>query len=214
MEARTGGGEQRIRVVLVDDHEMVRRGLERFIALTPDVEVIAQANSGTEAVRLACELQPDVVLMDLVMDGLDGVAATRLIGQRAPEVKVLILTYSADDRLVSQALDAGALGILSKDVDCVNLAEAVRAAHAGRAAVATLTQHKTPLGRLRASGLSRRELQVLELMVRGLTNMQIAERLTISRATANVHVCSILGKLEVHSRTGAVAVALQNRLVA
>jgi len=199
-------------VVLVDDHEMVRRGLERFIALTPDVEVIAQANSGAEAVRLACELQPDVVLMDLVMDGLDGVAATRLIGQRAPEVKVLILTYSDDDRLVSQALDAGALGILSKDVDCVNLAEAVRAAHAGRAAVATLT-HKTPSGRPRASGLSRRELQVLELMVRGLTNMQIAERLTISRATANVHVCSILGKLEVHSRTGAVAVALQNRLV-
>jgi NarL family two-component system response regulator LiaR len=202
-------------VVLADDHEMVRRGLERFIALSPDVKVVAQANTGTEAVRLACEVRPDVVLMDLVMPGLDGVAATRLIKQRAPEVKILILTYSDDTRRVADALEAGALGFLSKDIDCEHLAEAVRTVHASTpGAVGKLINHKMQFGRPRASNLSPREIQVLELMVRGLTNMQIADRLTISRATANVHVCSILGKLGVQNRTGAVAIALQDRLVA
>jgi NarL family two-component system response regulator LiaR len=208
-------------VVIVDDHELIRRGLTNFIELADDVQVVGQAGSGAEAVRMTQQLRPDVVLMDLIMPEMDGVATTREIKRRVPGAQVIALTSYHSEDLVMQALQAGAIGFLLKDVGAMGLREAIRAAGAGRSILAPHAAEaviKRTTGGVsvaqRGQDLTDREREVLQLMVAGLTNSQIAQRLIISKATANFHVSSVLRKLGAQTRTGAVAVALQDRLVA
>jgi len=208
------------RVLIVDDHEVIRRGLTNFLALSEDLDVVAQAASATEALHFVRQLAPDVVLMDLMLPDQDGVDAIRAIKQAAPETQVIALTSYQNTDLVLDALRAGAIGFLLKDIGALGLRDAIRAAREGRS---TLAAHATAAvldlttGQSLAPsryGLTARELDVLRLMARGQTNAQIAQQLVVSRATANFHVSSILGKLGAETRTRAVAVALQDRLVA
>jgi NarL family two-component system response regulator LiaR len=206
-----------IRVMLVDDHAVVRSGLGAFLLAFDDLELVAEAGGGEEAVRLCEQLQPDVVLMDLVMPGMDGAVATRAIRERCPQIQVIALTSFREKELVEGALQAGAIGYLLKNVSADELANAIRAAHAGRptlapeaaqALIQTTTQPPEP-----GYDLTEREQEVLALMVEGLSNPEIAERLVVSRSTIKFHVSSILSKLGVASRTEAVALAVQHHLV-
>jgi NarL family two-component system response regulator LiaR len=209
--------ETPIRVLLVDDHAVVRSGLSAFLLAFDDLELVAEAGSGEDAVRKCAQLRPDVVLMDLVMPGMDGAQATRAIREQCPEIQVIALTSFKEKELVEGAMEAGAIGYLLKNVSADELAEAIREAHAGRPTLAPeaaqaliqATRRPPQVG----FDLTERELEVLELLVEGLTNPEIAERLVVSRSTAKFHVSSILSKLGVASRTEAVAVALQNKLV-
>ncbi len=214
----TTSSSTRIRVLVVDDHTMVRRGLATFLKVFDDLEMAGEAANGKEAISLCAELQPDVVLMDMVMPDMDGASATRLIRKQSPLVQVLALTSFKEVVLVQSALQAGAIGYLLKDVSADDLAQAIRAAHAGRstlspeAAQALVHAASQPAGP--GISLTERELEVLALMVEGLNNTQIAAILTISPSTVKSHVSSILAKLRVASRTEAVTLALRNRLVA
>jgi NarL family two-component system response regulator LiaR len=196
---------------------MVRRGLATFLRSAPDLELVGEAGSDDEAIRVCHDTQPDVVLMDLMLPGLSGVSATRTIRQAHPQTQVIAVTSSLDDALVAQVLAAGAIGYLLKDVSSLALAEAIRAACRGRptlapeAARALINRPKEPTSR--GARLTDRERDVLRLMVQGLSNPQIAERLVLSRSTVHSHVGSVLGKLRVASRTQAVARALQDRLI-
>jgi NarL family two-component system response regulator LiaR len=200
-----------IRVMLVDDHTMVRRGLATFLEVFDDLELAGEAANGDEAIEL------DVVLMDLAMPGVDGVTATRVIRQRFPEVQVIALTSFKEAELIQNALQAGAIGYLLKDVTADELDQAIRAAHAGRgtlspeaaqALVHAATQPPTP-----GHDLTERERAVLALMVEGLNNTEIAEKLVVSPSTIKSHVSHILRKLDVTSRTEAVALAVRHHLV-
>ncbi len=208
---------ERIRVVIVDDHLMVRRGLATFLKAAQDLELVGEAATGPEAVRVCAETRPDVVLMDLKLPELDGIGATRAIRQAHPETQVIAVTSSQEDDLVSQVLRAGAIGYLLKDVGVTGLGEAIRAAAVGRATLAPeATQalvRQTTAAAIPGQALTEREREVLALMVKGLSNADIANRLVLSRSTVNFHVSNVLGKLEVTSRTAAVSVALQHRLV-
>jgi NarL family two-component system response regulator LiaR len=206
-----------IRVVIVDDHAMVRKGLTTFLKVSDDLELVAEASSGQEALDLCRRLQPDVVLMDLIMPGMDGVATTRALREACPETRVIALTSFAEDNLVHAALQAGALSYLLKDVTAADLAKAIRDAVAGRhslapqamqALIGAMTQPPQP-----GYDLTPREREVLALMVEGLQNPEIAERLFVSRSTVKTHVSSILSKLEVSSRVEAVTLAIQHHLV-
>lgn len=209
----------RIRVMIVDDHAVVRSGLAAFLMVFDDLELVGQAGGGKEAVQLVPKLKPDVVLMDLVMPDMDGATATQHIRQANPHVQVIALTSFREEDLVQGVLKAGAIGYLLKNVSADELAGAIRSAYAGRPTLApeaaqvlisaTVSQPAAPIG----GDLTEREREVLKLMVEGLTNNQIAERLVVSRSTVKFHVSSILSKMGVSSRTEAVAYALQNRLV-
>lgn len=207
----------RIRVLVVDDHEMVRSGLAMFLRVTPDLELVGEASDGEEAVRLCEALRPDVVLMDMVMPGLDGAAATRAIRERWPRVQVIALTSFPEEDLVQKALQAGALSYLLKNAGAAELTAAIRAASQGRPVLAPeATQaliHRATRPAPPGHDLSRRERDVLKLMAQGLSNRAIAERLVISTSTVDFHVSNILGKLGVSSRTEAVALAVQHHLI-
>jgi NarL family two-component system response regulator LiaR len=206
-----------IRVLLVDDHAMLRQGLATFLKVYDDLELAGEAASGQAAIQLCAQLAPDVVLMDMVMPEMDGVTATRAIRQRYPEVQVIALTSFKDKGLVRDALQAGAIGYLLKDVSADELAEAIRAAHAGRATLSpeaaqalarAAAQPPTP-----GHDLTERERDVLALLVEGLNNTQIADKLVVSPSTIKSHVSHILAKLGVASRTEAAAFALRHGLV-
>jgi len=206
-----------IRVVTVDDHEILRKGIRFLLLPLDDIELVGEAASGQEALRLCAEVRPDVILMDMVMPGMDGVETTREIRQRYPQTQVLALTSFHDKELVRRALQAGAIGYLLKGVSMDGLAEAIRSAHSGRATIAVealqaLVQGCDPAPRLGAD-LTPRERQVLGLLVQGLSNAEISERLVVSVAAAKYHVGSILSKLGAANRTEAVALAWQHNLV-
>jgi NarL family two-component system response regulator LiaR len=206
-----------IRVMLVDDHAMVRRGLATFLKVFDDFELAGEAPDGQAAVQLCAKLRPDVVLMDMVMPDMDGATATRLIRQQFPSVQVLALTSFKEENLVQGALQAGAIGYLLKDVTADELARAIRAAHAGRATLspeaAQALVHAASQPPAPGFDLTERELVVLGLMVEGLNNTQIAARLTVSPSTIKSHVSNILSKLGVASRTEAVTLALRTRIL-
>jgi NarL family two-component system response regulator LiaR len=208
---------QPIRVMLVDDHTMVRRGLATFLSAFDDLELAGEAESGEAALKLCAEVSPDVILMDMVMPDMDGAATTRLIRQQFPHVQVLALTSFKEGDLVKHALEAGAIGYLLKDVSADELAGAIRSAHAGRAtlspeAAQALVETTNQLPAL-GLDLTERERQVLGLMVEGLNNTQIASKLTVSSSTIKSHVSNILSKLGVASRTEAVTLALRSHIV-
>ena len=208
---------QPIRVLIVDDHAMVRKGLISFLKNKPELELVGEARDGREAIEYCEQLQPDVILMDLIMPELGGVAATHTIYQRWPSVQVIALTSFQEKELVQDALQAGAIGYLLKNVTGDDLSEAIRQAHSGRPtlapeAVQALVQPPSEAETM-AADLTRREQEVLALLVKGMSNPEIAERLFISRATVKVHISSILSKLEVASRAEAIALAIQNKLV-
>jgi len=208
---------QPIRVMIVDDHAMVRKGLIAFLKNEPTLELVGEARDGREAIESCERLQPDVILMDLIMPELGGVAATRTIHQRWPSVQVIALTSFQEKELVQDALQAGAMGYLLKNVSGDELAEAIRQAHGGRPtlapeAVQALIQPPSETEAM-AADLTRREQEVLALLVKGMSNPEIAAHLVLSRSTVKVHVSSILSKLGVASRTEAISLAIQNKLV-
>jgi NarL family two-component system response regulator LiaR len=207
----------RIRVLIVDDHRVVRSGLAAFLLAFDDLELVGEAASGEEAVRLCAQVRPDVVVMDLVMPNMDGATAIHAIRQNCPQIQVIALTSFREEELVRATLQAGAIGYLLKNVSADELAEAIRAAHAGRPTLAleaayTLFHAATRSPAL-GCDLTGREREVLVLMVKGLNNSEIAQRLVVSRSTIKFFVSSILAKLEVTGRVEAVALALQHHLV-
>ena len=206
-----------IRVLLVDDHTMVRRGLATILMVFDDLQLAGEAESAEAAIQLCGEVEPDVVLMDMVLPGMDGATATRTIRQQFPQVQVIALTSFKEGALIKNALEAGAIAYLLKDVSADELAQAIRAAYAGRATlspdVAQVLVHAASQPPKPGLDLTERERAVLTLMVEGLNNTQIAERLTVSPSTIKSHVSNILTKLGVSSRTEAVTLALRRGLV-
>lgn len=209
---------ERIRVLLVDDHAVVRTGLRSFFDLLDDIEVVGEAADGDEAIEAARSLQPDVVLMDMMMPVRDGVSATREIKAELPETEVIAVTSFIEEEKVTAALEAGASGYLLKDADADEVAAAVRAAHAGEvhldAAVARLLAQRM---RERTTApqpepLTERERDVLRLVGQGMSNKEIAGALFITERTARTYVSNILGKLGLASRTQAALYAVEHRL--
>jgi two-component system, NarL family, response regulator LiaR len=208
---------ERITVLIADDHPVVRQGLRTFLEVQDDVELAGEASDGAEAVELARQSLPDVVLMDLVMPGVDGIEATRRIRDLSPSTKVIVLTSFDDDERVFPAIKAGAAGYLMKDVPPAELAEAVRRVHRGEALVAPSVAAKLMqevAGRKPAgANLTERELDVLRLVARGLSNKLIARELVVSEKTVKTHVSNILAKLHLADRTQAALYAVRERLV-
>jgi two-component system, NarL family, response regulator LiaR len=204
-----------ITVLIVDDHLLVRQGVRAFLETQPDIRVLGDAGSGNEAIQLATELVPDVVLMDLVMPGMDGVEATRLLRRTSPRSQVLVLTSYHQDEHIFPAIRAGALSYLLKDVSPVELADAVRKAARGEAVlhprIAARVVQELHGARTEAfnpfSDLSEREMEVLRLIADGMGNGEIAQRLVISEKTVKSHVSNILSKLHVVDRTQAAVYA-------
>jgi len=207
---------QTIRVLIVDDHAVVRSGLQAFLSVIPDLEMIGEAEGGDEAIVRCGLLQPDVVLMDLMMPGTDGVAATRIIREKHPCIQVIALTSFQEDTLVQDALKAGAIGYLMKTVSARELAAAIRSARDGKMTLspeaAEALVHSNEQAR-EGDLLTQREHEVLKLMVDGLDNTEIAESLVVSLSTVKYHISNILAKLCVENRVAAVTTAIRKNLV-
>jgi NarL family two-component system response regulator LiaR len=207
---------QLVRVLIADDHPVVRRGLTAVLAAYDGFQLVGEVSSGEEAINFCEKTQPDVVLMDLVMPGMDGAKAIRVIRERWPQVAVITLTSFGEMALVEEALKAGAVSYLLKNVSANELATAIRGAVTGRSALSPevarllIQDMRQPAGK--DYNLSDREREILKLMVDGLSNVAIAERLVISQSTVKFHVSNILSKLGVGSRTEAVALALRHHL--
>jgi NarL family two-component system response regulator LiaR len=208
---------KKIRVMIVDDHAVVRSGLSAFLMVYPDFEMVGEAENGEEAITRAPLLRPDVILMDLVMPGMDGVTITRSIRQRYPNIQIVVLTSYKDDNLVQGALQAGAIGYLLKNVSASELAAAIRSAYARRMTLsseaAQVLVDSTTQNIPANDDLTEREREVLALMVEGLNNNEIAERLIVSPSTVKFHIANIFMKLGVDNRVAAVTTALQRKLV-
>jgi NarL family two-component system response regulator LiaR len=218
------GEPERIRVLIVDDHQVVRRGLRTFLELQDDLEVVGEAGDGLQGVELASRLQPDVVLMDIVMPRLDGIGATRRIKERAPGTGVIALTSFAGDDQVLPALEAGASSYLLKDVTPEDLVEAIRAVHRGEprlhpdalrkvmeaAVVSRADEARAP--EPPPDDLTERELEVVALVAQGLSNREIAERFVISEKTVKTHIGHILAKLGLKDRTQLAIHAIRHGL--
>ena len=208
-----------IRVLLVDDHGVVRRGLRGYLELLDDIEVIGEADNGLTGVELSAELTPDVVLMDLVMPQLDGIAAIGRIKAAQPGVQVVALTSFIEEEKVIAALEAGASGFILKDAEADDVAAAIRAAHNDEVHLDPAAARILAKGmRTRSTApavdpLTERELEVLALVGRGLSNKEIATELGITERTARTHVSNILGKLGLASRTQAALYAVDRKLV-
>ena len=211
----------RLRILIADDHPLVREALRQALAEEDDMEVVAEAADGEEAVKLASELQPDVAVMDIVMPKLNGIAATRKIKEIAPNIAILILTAYDDDEYVLGLLDAGAAGYLLKSARGRDLAGAIRAIKSGesvlhpkiiaklleRAMIAPVKEHKP------SEILSERETEILKLVARGMSNKDIADKLFLSERTIKAHLTNIFNKLNVASRSEAIVKGLQCGLV-
>lgn len=205
-----------IRILIADDHSVVRQGLQMFLGLDPELKVVGEAVDGAEAIRLATELQPDVVLMDLLMPVMDGVAATEAIRKELPDVEVVALTSVLEDTSVVAAVRAGAIGYILKNTEADELIRAIKAAAEGRvqlspeAAARLVREVKAPQN---PEALTERETEVLRLIAQGLANKQIAQALHIGEKTVKTHVSSILAKLSVQSRTQAALFAVRIGMV-
>lgn len=216
-----------IRVLLVDDHAMVRRGMRDFLGLHGDIEVVGEAGDGGQAIEQALALRPDIVVMDLMMPGIDGIEATGRIKSALPDIEVIAITSFIEEARVVAAIEAGAAGFLLKDAEADELASAIRSAAAGEVhldpAVAGIVARRMRAGGERDSGaaerggegitaLTAREREVLARIARGLPNRQIADDLGITERTARTHVSNILAKLGLTSRTQAALLAVQHGL--
>ncbi|MCI1858446.1 MAG: response regulator transcription factor [Sporolactobacillus sp.] len=207
-----------IRVVFVDDHEMVRIGVSAYLSAQPDIEVIGEAENGRDAVDLVLKLRPDIVLMDLVMEQMDGIEATRRIIEKWPEAKIIVVTSFLDDDKVYPAIEAGAISYLLKTSKASEIADAIRATYGGQSVLEpevtekmmTKARHREP--KLPHEDLTKREMEVLLLMAKGKSNQEIADALFIALKTVKVHVSNILSKLGVQDRTQAVIYAFQHNL--
>jgi two-component system, NarL family, response regulator LiaR len=209
-----------IRILVVDDHDMVRRGLAMYLEETPQLKLVGEASNSIDAIALCRQLLPDVILMDLVMPGTDGVATIKAILQERPGMRIIALTSYQNEELVNDALAAGAISYLLKNASSQEIAKAIADANAGKSSLSpeitqVLIRRITvpPSAPQPTFDLTARERDVLALMVRGLTNHEIGDQLSISFSTVRFHVSSILGKLSVSNRVEAVALALQHHLV-
>jgi NarL family two-component system response regulator LiaR len=211
------GKSDQIRVMTVDDHEILRGGIRFVLLAFDDIELVGEAHSGEQALALCGQVQPDVVLMDMMMPGMDGVETTQALKEQYPDIQVLALTSFHDPNLVQGVMQAGAVGYLLKGASMDELAEAIRDAHAGRPTLAPEAVQALVQGagspRKLGDDLSDREREVLVLLVQGLSNAEIAEHLMVSTGAAKYHVSSILSKLGAANRTEATALALQHDLV-
>ena len=205
-----------IRILIVDDHGVVRQGLRMYLALDPELEVAGEAANGVEALRLAHELEPDVVLMDLLMPVMDGIAATEAIRRELPDIEVIALTSVLEDTVVYRAMRAGAIGYLLKDTQAAELCQAIKAAAAGQVQlsppVAALLLREVPPPP-HPEPLTERETDVLRQLALGRSNKEIATALVIAEKTVRTHVSNILGKLGMTSRTQAALHAVRSGLV-
>ncbi|WP_077327933.1 response regulator [Virgibacillus siamensis] len=208
-----------INVLFADDHEMVRIGVSAYLSAQPDIEVVAEADDGGEAVKLALELKPNVILMDLVMKEMDGIEATKRIIEQWPEAKIIVVTSFLDDEKVYPALEAGATSYMLKTSKADEIAAAIRKTDAGESILEPEVTGKI-MNRMREKPapnlheqLTDREQEILYLVAQGKTNQEIADELFIALKTVKVHVSNILGKLEVQDRTQAVIYAFKHNLV-
>lgn len=206
-----------IRILLADDHAVVRSGISKFLSVMKDMELVGEASDGAEAIKMAGLLKPDVIIMDLMMPGVDGITATREIHRMHPQIKIIALTSFSEQNMVQGALQAGALGYMQKNVTAVELANAIRSAKAGRM---TLSQEATEVlansvtqAHLPGNSLTERERDVLKCMVNGMNNNEIAERLVISLGTVKFHISNIFQKMGVDSRVQAVKLAIEQKIV-
>lgn len=210
--------ENRIRVLVVDDHKVVRKGLRTFLSVQDDLVLVGEAGNGEEAIEQCAALSPDVVLMDLKMPVMDGPTAIARINERFPDVKIVALTSFDDGTIAQRALEAGAIGFLFKDVEEDELISAIRFASQGRGVVApeamqALVARSMSAGDDYSVNLTSREQETLELVARGLTNPEIAEKLMVSVSTVNFHVHNVLNKLGAKTRTEAVVIAAREGLI-
>lgn len=207
----------KIKLLIVDDHQMVRLGLSSFMNIQPDIEVVGEAADGESGYLKAKNLKPDVILMDLVMDRLDGIGATQKILVEMPEQKILILTSFLDDEKVFPALAAGAKGYILKTSQAAEIASAIRKVASGQDVLSGAVKEKINQQKHRKpelyDNLSKREMEVLKILAQGLSNQEIADQLFISLKTVKTHVSNIFNKLEVNDRTQATIYAIQHKLV-